>query len=237
MKRISIGLVGDFDEKMHTHVALKNAIDHCRSRLDFQVDVSWIGTQTIDQTFFDQNKFHGFWIVPGSPYVNDNAVYNLIRWSREHDFPVLGSCGGFQYMIIEYARNVIGLKEASHGETDPNANQQIITSLSCSLKRRQEDVFISDQNSWLYQTLKTDKIPGHFYCSYGVNPAYQDALNKLPFVFTAFSSDGEARAFELKSHRFFKGTLFQPSLDSTAENPNPLIMDFFEKVYKTTKDL
>ncbi|MBA4057045.1 MAG: CTP synthase [Marivirga sp.] len=227
MKRISIGLVGDFDEKMYTHSALNNAIEHCRAVLDFQVDPSWIPTQTIDQTVFNENKFQGFWIVPGSPYVDDSAVYNLIRWAREHDFPLLGSCGGFQYMIIEYTRNVLGLSGASHEETNPDANQQVITKLSCSLKGRQEDVFIPDQDSWLYQTLKTDKLLGHFYCSYGVNPDYQKVLNNFPFVFTAFSSDGEARAFELKDHRFFKGTLFQPSLDSTRENPNPLIMDFF----------
>jgi len=227
MKRICIGLVGDFSEKMHTHVALNNAIEHCRKHLDFQVEAPWVSTRTLIETIFDRNKFQGFWIVPGSPYINDNAVYQTIQWARETDFPMLGSCGGFQYMVVEYARNVLGLLEAAHAESNPEASHQVITKLSCSLKGRQEDVFITDQQSWLYKIFRTEKITGHFFCSYGVNPAYQPMLNQPPFALTAFSNEGEARAFELKSHRFFRGTLFQPSLDSTSESPNLLMLDFF----------
>lgn len=143
MKRICIGLVGDFSEKMHTHVALNNSIEHCRKHLEFRLETRWVSTATLIETIFDQNKFQGFWIVPGSPYIDDSAVYQTIRWARENDFPMLGSC------------------------------------------------------------------------------------DQPPFAFTAFSTEGEACAFELRGHRFFKGTLFQPSLDSTSENPNLLILDFF----------
>ena len=76
--------------------------------------------------------------------------------------------------------------------------------------------------------LQAETVVGKYYCSYGINPAFQESLNKLPLIFTAFSPTGEVRAFELTGHRFFKGTLFQPSLDSSAENPNPLIKSFFE---------
>lgn len=231
MKCICIGLVGDFNEKMHTHVALNNAIEHCRKYLDFQPEACWLPTSILAGTIFDQNKFHGLWIVPGSPYINDNAVYRIIRMARENDFPLLGSCGGFQYMIVEYARNVLGLANAAHEESDPTAPYPIITKLACSLKGRKEDVVITDRLSWLYTVLNKERIEGYFYCSYGVNSAAQGKLDHYPFVFTAFSDNGEARAFELKGHRFFKGTLFQPSLDSYADNPNPLILDFLRCCY------
>ncbi len=226
MKRIKIALVGDFDEKMHTHIALNKSIEHCRPRLPFSLEAEWIPTEDIEKALSSIGNFNGFWIVPGSPYKNDEGVYKLIRLAREKDLPITGSCGGFQYMMLEYARNVLNIPSAGHQESEPDADP-VISKLSCSLKGQQEEVFIPNQKSWLYHVFKTDKIIGKYYCSYGVNPLYQKKLNQYPMVFTAFSPTGEVRAFELMTHRFFKGTLFQPSLDSTHEHPNPLIVSFF----------
>jgi len=62
MKRISIALVGGFDEKMHTRVAPNNSIDHCRPNLNFEVDGLCVSTDSIHQTIFEENKFQGFLI-------------------------------------------------------------------------------------------------------------------------------------------------------------------------------
>jgi CTP synthase (UTP-ammonia lyase) len=227
MKRIRIALVGDFDEKMHTHVALNASIAHCRSHISSELDVEWISTdRATNGLSLSKNKYNGLWIAPGSPYKDDEAVYNVIQKARENNIPMMGSCGGFQFMLIEYARNVLNIHDAGHQESDSTVNN-IISKLSCSLKGQQEQVYIADRTSWLYDVLKTDSIIGKYYCSYGVNPAFQEKLNNYPMVFTAFSPVGEIRAFELRGHRFFKGTLFQPSLDSSMEHPNPLIVDFF----------
>ena len=169
----------------------------------------------------------GIWIVPGSPYKNDAGVYQVIQMARENDVPIMGSCGGFQYMILEYATNVLKIKDAGHEEINSKA-VPVISKLSCSLKGQEELVLIPDKRSWLYKVLGMESITGKYYCSYGLNPAFQERLNLSPFVFTAFSPTGEVRAFELMTHRFFKGTLFQPSLDSSLENPNPLITSFLE---------
>ena len=229
MKRICIALVGEFSEKIHTHLALNNAIEHCRRHLDFLTEAPWIPTSALRLEGFDRNKFHGCWIVPGSPYVNDEAVLSTIQWARENNFPLLGSCGGFQYMILEYARNVLHLASALHEETSPAAVSPIISKLSCSLKGRQEEVLVTDKSSWIYNVLKTERFAGHFYCSYGFNNIYEEKF-KEPFAFTAHSMEGDVRAIELKNHRFFNGTLFQPSLDSTIDSPNALVIDFFRKV-------
>jgi CTP synthase (UTP-ammonia lyase) len=229
MKRICIGLVGDFSEKIHTHIALNNSIEHCRPHLPFRFEAEWIPSSSLTETGLAGNKFHGCWIVPGSPYLNDEGVLNTIKWARETEFPLLGSCGGFQYMILEYARNVLGIANAAHEESDPESGNFIISKLSCSLKGRQEDVFIKDRESWLFRVLKSEKVSGHFYCSYGVNARYHSIFQRSPLSFTAFSTDGEVRACELKAHPFFNGSLFQPSLESSAESPNPLILDFIRR--------
>ncbi|HTJ53036.1 MAG TPA: hypothetical protein VL443_26460 [Cyclobacteriaceae bacterium] len=226
MQRISICVIGDYDPRMYTHVALNNAIEHCRPFVQVELIYAWFATDQITETIFTRNKFQAFWIAPGSPYKNDEAVYKAIQWAREYDFPILGTCGGFQYMVVEYARNVLGIYNTGHQETEPNAEKLIISKMSCSLKGQQEEIYIKDHESWLYRVLKRTTLTGKFNCSYGVNPVYQSQLNKAPFTFTAFSKGGEARALELKTHRFFNGTLFQPPLDSSPEKPNELILDF-----------
>ena len=227
MKRITIALVGDFDEKISTLVALNQSVEHCRSQLPFALDCEWVPTDHVDKIFSQPEKYNGIWIVPGSPYKNDAGVYEVIRTAREKNIPINGSCGGFQYMILEYAKNVLQITNVGHEENEPDT-VHIISKLHCSLKGQEELVNITDRNSWLYHVLKTDTIIGRYYCSYGLNPVYRERLNNFPFVFTAVSPTGEVRAFELRNHRFFKGTLFQPSLDSSPDKPNPLIVSFFK---------
>lgn len=230
MKPLRIAIIGDFTAGKHTHLALNEAVKHCQRHVEFPVETTWMGTETIPEPSSLPDYIDALWIAPGSPYKNDEAVYQVIRWARENNFPLLGTCGGFQYMVVEYAKNVIGIAEAGHEESEPDATQLVITKLSCSLKGQQEEVIITDKDSWLYAVLKKDVITGFFNCNYGVSPAYTQQLQQDPFAFTAFSRSGDVRGFEVKGHRFYKGTLFQPPLDSSPEKPNALIMDFFRSV-------
>ena len=227
MKRIRIALVGDFDEKIATLVALNESIEHCKAHVPFDVEAPWVATENIEDILTSREKYNGIWIVPGSPYKNEEGVYRIIRFARENDVPIMGSCVGFQYMIVEYAKNVLQIKDAGHEESDSNSIF-IIAKLSCSLKGRQELVSIPDKKSWLYKVIGGESITGKYYCNYGLNPTFQEQLAQPPLMFTAFSPTGEVRAFELSTHRFFMGTLFQPSLDSSRENPNPIIVSFFK---------
>jgi CTP synthase (UTP-ammonia lyase) len=233
MKPLRIAIIGDYTDSKHTHRALNDAIEHCRGHLNFPFEATWIATDVTPEPASLPKYTDGIWIAPGSPYKNDEAVYRIIQWARENNFPIFGTCGGFQYMVVEYAKNILGIQNAGHEESEPDAPQLVISKLSCSLKGQQEEVIITDKESWLYTILKSDVITGFFNCNYGVNAAYRDKLQQPPFVFTAFSRDGEVRGLELKGHRFFKGTLFQPPLDSSLEKPNALIMDFFRSVKKS----
>jgi CTP synthase (UTP-ammonia lyase) len=228
-KRIQIGLVGDFNARIINIVAVEKSIIHCRPHLHFNVEPVWLETSAIDQNFLAAHNFDGFWVVPGSPYKNDDGVYRLITWARENDFPLFGSCGGFQYMLVEYARNVLQMAHAGHEETEPANQHLVISRLACSLKASSEEVHVTDKKSWLYSVVRTDKFTGRFNCNYGVNPVFTNILNQYPLEFTAMSAEGEPRAFELKAHRFYVGTLFQPALDSTPEKPNEIVLEFLKK--------
>ena len=226
MKRIQIALVGDFNEKIHTLVALNHSIDHARSHLPFELEANWISTPEIEKLFTAWHSYDGIWIVPGSPYENDAGVFDVIRKAREENMPLLGTCGGFQYMIIEYARNVLGIHHAVHEENN-TVGEFVISKLNCSLKG-EEELITLQHNSWLYQVLKKDSMNAKYFCSYGINPRYYDKLMNDGMHFTAFS-DQHVRAFELKGHPFFNGLLFQPPLESSMAYPNQLLIDFFKK--------
>lgn len=86
--------------------------------------------------------FDAIWVVPGSPYRYDDGAFMAIRHARENDVPFLGSCGGFQYAIIEYARNVMGWHDAGHAETD-SGGRLVIAPLSCSLVEKPATSFSS----------------------------------------------------------------------------------------------
>lgn len=229
MKRTLIGIIGDYKESKHTHRALDACVEHCLPHFN-KVAFEWLPTNRLSTVIV--NAYDGYWIAPGSPYYNDAAVYKMIRTLRENDHIVLGTCGGFQYMLVEYARNVLNISGAGHEESEPEAEDLIIEKLECSLKASREDVHIRDKNSWLAHVHQAESFNAGYNCAFGLSAVAQKKMDSHPLAFTAFSESGQARAFELKDRLFYRGTLFQPPLTSTVEEPNPLIMDFIRVCVK-----
>jgi len=127
---LHLSLVGDYRADAVAHQAIPLAIERASRRLNLIVETNWIATDHLEQT--DLTRSDAVWVVPGSPYRNDNGVFETLRWARESGKPFLGSCGGFQYAVIEYARNVLGWHDARHAETD-TGGRMVIAPLSCSL--------------------------------------------------------------------------------------------------------
>jgi CTP synthase (UTP-ammonia lyase) len=84
--------------------------------------------------------FDGLWCVPASPYRSMDGALTAIRFARERSRPFLGTCGGFQHAVIEYARNVLGWPDAEHAETSPDAARPVINELECALVEATETV-------------------------------------------------------------------------------------------------
>ena len=129
-----IAVIGDYDPASLTHGATDAALQHSSQQLGAQLEHTWLSTQSLSDALFDQ--FAAVWIAPGSPYKDMARTLAAIRFAREHGVPCLGTCGGFQHMILEYARNVLGTRDAQHAEYDPNASELFITPLACSLRGR-----------------------------------------------------------------------------------------------------
>ena len=133
MKRLAI--LGELNPSSETHVATNSAIEHSKKVLKIDLDVSWISTDEISESLL--KLFNGYFVAPGSPYKDMEKALFAIEYARENNIPILGTCGGFQHMIIEYARNVLGYKDAQHAEYDPYASELFISELACCLRGRE----------------------------------------------------------------------------------------------------
>jgi len=226
----SIAILGEYTPTFQPHVSTSAAIEHSRSASGVDVDAIWVSTEEIDQTLFE--RFSGIWVAPGSPYKNMDKTLWAIRYARENGVACFGTCGGFQHMIIEYARNVLGFKDASHAEYDPEASNLFISQLACALAGREMELTFSP-GSRVAEIYGAMSATEEYYCNFGVNPNHVSLLKSGPLKITGSDSEGEIRVTELPGHPFFLGTLFVPQTRSTAKQPHPLVTAFMRAVNET----
>jgi len=219
----AIAILGEYTPSFAPHAATTAAIAHARARLGIAVDAEWISTAAIDDAVI--RRVDALWIAPGSPYKDLELTLWAIRQARERGIPCFGTCGGFQHMVLEYARSVLGLHDAQHAEYDPFASRLFVSELTCSLAgRAMRLTFASGSRvAEIYGALTATE---EYYCNFGVNPAYVPLLARGPLAITGADAEGEVRVIELPGHPFFLGTLFVPQTRSTPERPHPLVLAF-----------
>jgi len=222
---IKLGIMGDFDASNATHVATNEALDHAAQYLKVQLTYEWVNTERIEPEFDTISRcYHGLLIAPGSPYKSMSGVLTIIQYARINKIPVLGTCGGFQHMVIEFARNILGIQDAEHAETNPYASRLVINPLTCSLKGQTLEIEIIKKPSLAYSIFNADAITENYYCNFGLNPEYQQQIDQAGFTITGSDKHKEARIMELQDHPFYLATLFVPQVNSSYEKPHPIIV-------------
>lgn len=221
-----IALIGDYDPSVTAHQAIPCALELASPTRESAVEWAWIGTDTLDIDVSKQlSEFEAVWCVPASPYASPEGALGAIRFARETGRPFLGTCGGFQHALIEYARNALGLKAAEHAETNPSAELPLIAPLACALVEKSGWIFL-ERGSRLEMIYGTGEVEETYHCSYGLNPRFEGRLRNTDLRVTARDGAGEARAVELATHPFFIGTLFQPERAALKGIAHPLVNAF-----------
>jgi CTP synthase (UTP-ammonia lyase) len=220
-----IALVGDYNPSVIAHQAIPLALNLAAEHHDAAVEGVWVHTSQIDDAEALLADYDGVWCVPATPYCNTQGALDAIRVARELSLPFLGTCGGFQHALLEYARNVLGLTDADHTESNPAASLPLIVPLACSLVEKSGEIVLT-QGSMLHRTYGTSRIQEGYHCSYGPNARYADQLFAGEFHATAHDLNGEVRGAELSSHPFFAGVLFQPERKALKGQLPPLVRDF-----------
>jgi len=220
-----LALIGDYDAKKTAHIAIPQALERARQAAGVNLDWEWIGTDRVLNPANTLAGFAGVWVTPGSPYVSMDGALAAIRHARQNNLPFLGTCGGFQHALIEFARNVAGITGADHAETSAGAAELVVTPLSCSLVDKNGDITFTP-GSRLHGIFGGRVTHEGYHCNYGVNPAYRARLEAAGLKFAGFDSAGDIRAFELPGHHFFFGTLFQPERSALRGASHALVEAF-----------
>jgi CTP synthase (UTP-ammonia lyase) len=206
MRALKIGLIGDFSVDITAHRAIACAMSLVAEQLGQTLGCDWLATDSMPDSL---GGYDALWCVPGSPYRNMDAALRAIRFAREQGVPFLGTCGGFQHAVVEYARNVLGWADADHAESAPGASRQVVSALECSLVDVSEALTFKP-GSRIAEAYGGTTAHEGYHCRYGLNPAFADALLGGSLLATAFDPQGAVRGIELDGHPFFVATLFQP---------------------------
>ncbi|GIN05538.1 glutamine amidotransferase-related protein [Planomonospora venezuelensis] len=220
MTTAAVALVGDRSPSVQAHTRVPALLAALRERDGLTLDAYWIPTTDAD----DLTGFDAIWMLPGSPYRSEAGAVNAARTAREHGIPFLGTCGGFQHTVLEYARNVLGLAVA-HAENDPEAEEFLLVPLECSLAGHEDAVRLAP-GSLAERVIGAERSVERYSCNFGLNTRYLPVLEAGGLRFTGRDEAGAVRVLELPDHPFFLATLFQPELAGDGTRPHPVITAF-----------
>lgn len=228
--KIVIALVGDHDESIIAHQTIPLAIGLAADALEIDVTLEWVPTESVSAEKLSQ--FHAVWCVPGSPYKSMDGALTAIQIARRNDIPFLGTCGGYQHAILEFARHVLGFEKADNIEENPDTEMPLISALSCALIEKSGSVTLEPESrvSTLYssQDNKSEKIDEDYHCSFGVNPDYLFIFDGSDLYFSGKDESSAPKIIEIPQHRFFIATAFQPERSALRKQVHPLIAGFLQ---------
>jgi CTP synthase (UTP-ammonia lyase) len=193
-------------------------------RPSLPVEAEWVPTDS----GFDVAAYDGVWLVPGSPYADDAAVLRALAVVRESGIPFLGTCGGMQYAVVEYAANVLG-ERATHEEADGTSDDNVVTALACSLQG--EERLVTPVPGTRFGSWVSEPFVGTHFCSYAPTPAVVERLQGAGVVVGATAPDAGAEVLEFPDHPFYVTSMFQPHVGALAGAPvHPLVTAFTDAV-------
>jgi len=231
---IKLGIIGDFNPDYPSHVATNEAINHAGDVLGISVDLQWLPTISLEKQPAILKKFNALWCSPGSPYQSMTGALEAIRFVREQDYPFLGTWGGFQHTLLEYARNVQGIEDADHEESNPETTNPFISKLSCSLAGQAEIIGLK-VGTLAYQIYGKGETIEKYRCSYSLNPEYRDQIYQSKLKVVGTNDKGEIRIIELEGKRFFLASLFLPQMNSSPDRPHPMIVEYLKAALRIRK--
>jgi CTP synthase (UTP-ammonia lyase) len=217
-------LLGDYNESFLTHRELAATLP----LLPREIGVEWVSSDSAPAA--RTLAADGLWVIPGSPYRDDGAVYAAIQRARESGQPFLGTCGGFQYAVVEFARHVAGIARAGHEETAQEGETPVVQRLACSLVGESRLVR-AVAGTRLAAACGTGEFEGFHWCNFGLADEFVRQLEEHGLKVSGYAADAGVEAVEIPEHPFFVATLFQPQVGASRGGPlHPLLRAFVEAV-------
>ncbi|MCX2678428.1 CTP synthase [Galbibacter sp. EGI 63066] len=245
---VHIGLVGKYVELQDSYKSILESFIHAGAENEVKVNVEYIHSEYIDDDVLNNKiaKLDGILVAPGFGERGIEGKIDAIRYVREHNIPFLGVCLGMQMAVIEFARNVLNIKDANSTEMDPNTpnpvidlmeEQKSITHMGGTMRLGAWDCDITE-GSLVSKIYGTNKISERHRHRYEFNDKYRTQIEAAGMVATGLNPDtGLVEVVELPSHPWFVGVQYHPEYKSTVANPHPLFVAFVKSAlqYKNNK--
>jgi CTP synthase len=243
-KMVKIAMIGKYTKLKDSYISITEAIKHASAYVGVKPTLRWLESTDIENGYIDIEKeltdINGALILPGFGKRGTEGKVRAIKYLREHNIPTLGICFGFQLMVIEIARNVIGLSDANSSELDPSTPHPVIDLLPSQkgIDTIGGTMRLGAISIKLYKGRKVYEAYGKEIISerhrhrYGVNMKYIDKLESAGFVVSGVSLDNESivEFMELNSHILFIGTQSHPEFKSKPLAPSPLYLSFISEI-------
>lgn len=242
-KKVTVALVGKYIQLHDAYISVVEALKHGAVANHAQVHIKWVDSETVTPENAAQllGDVSGI-LVPGG--FGDRGIegkINAIRYAREHQIPFLGLCLGMQLSIIEFARNVLGLKDAHSAELDPSTSHPVIhlmpdqdgiENIGGTLRLGSYPCIL-DQTSRSYALYGEKTIHERHRHRYEVNNDYRRLLTENGMLLSGLSPDNRiVEMVELPDHPWFIGTQAHPELKSRPNRPHPLFQGFIGAALK-----
>lgn len=237
---VNIALVGKYIELQDAYKSIYESFIHAGAARDTKVNVVAIHSKSVTAENAKEvlSKFDGVLVAPGFGERAITGKIETIRYVREHKIPFLGICLGMQMCIVEFARNVMNLKDAHSVEInkktkfpviDMMESQKTRIALGGTMRLGAYDCHIKDKKSLAYRLYKSNYISERHRHRYEFNNEYLDLMIQHGLKPTGINDDTKlVEIVELENHPFFIGVQYHPELKSTPENPHPLFMGLVE---------
>ncbi|MCX6777383.1 MAG: CTP synthase (glutamine hydrolyzing) [Candidatus Micrarchaeota archaeon] len=242
-KKITVGITGKYTRVKDSYISISEALVHAGASNNCDVEIRWIETSEIeDKGDLSELKGCDGIIVPGGFGARGTeGKIRCIQHAREKKIPYLGLCFGMQLAVVEWARNVKGLKGANSTEIDPKTphpvidllpEQMKITEKGATMRLGGHDIEVKD-GSKAHAVYGKKIIRERFRHRYEVNPEYISKLEGEGLVFSGKAPGREImQIMELTNHPFFMASQFHPEFTSKLEEPNPLFREFVKACLK-----
>ncbi|GAA4088059.1 CTP synthase [Mucilaginibacter panaciglaebae] len=234
---VKIGLVGKYVELPDAYKSIIESFIHAGAKNECKVRVTYIPSETLtpDNAIDKLQGLHGVLVAPGFGERGFEGKIEAIRYVRENNIPFFGICLGMQCAVVEFGRNVLGLKDASSTEMNPDTSNPVIAMMEEQKKviNKGGTMRLGSYPCDLKKGTKAFAIYGHQHITerhrhrYEFNNEYLKKYEAAGMIPSGINPESNlVEIVELKNHPFFVGAQFHPELKSTVANPHPLFINF-----------
>ena len=245
--KVPIAVVGKYAEYPDSYISVKEALRHAGVAHDRGVEIEWVHSEDVERLGPDSLLANvcGIVVPGGFGRRGVEGMVETARYARKHQVPYLGLCLGMQVMIVEWARNVLGLPLANSSELDPDTPDPVIHIMPD--QRGVTDMGGTMRLGWYpcrpvpntrtYDAYQTEEVLERHRHRFEVNNAYRENLEESGLIIGGLSPDGSlVETAEVRDHQFMVGVQFHPEFQSRPDRPHPLFRDFIGAAKGTIRE-